>query len=757
MKIRLKDWKGIVTNLDENDAKLEVVRDSVNFEHRRGFLQFAPRDLEERVDMPNLSGYLYSNWEWETGIYTNLTSDRLTTNLTAEPTSYDVLVLICKTVDAGTTHRLIWLHDGTSWREMSNYSSPRYGGIPTIDIGNLLGSTYTKSMFSTTLTGTPFFQVEDGRLKIYLPHMAFWIGRIERKIWITDHARRWPVVVNGVNTYPYMDYETTGYWYIDRLVDKWEYRQQWIDYGEVPMVMPPRDQSGYNPLFLTCGHRNDSEEFAGRRLGIVYDVEADTNGTHTVGQERITVGGPHDNKVRWEMSTQGYQLWSTRCSINNYDTGVGVKCKWLPIEEAPNVWTMPIDTTRTSLGWDYTDPAPININSGQYASIYLLFTEEMAKWFHKYDDDTWTWATSGALEYPNGVIINTPTSSNFLWKEARWSISYQSFLDLIWEYRGGKTVATSGWDASETKCSVIATMLLDEREELPVAVRTYDFELGSETKFAISIKDIQIPYDISKRVTRLRFYHRLEDGSDYEMVKEFDLLSSENIIEDFTFIEDDKEGITLAGNIGYLWDPWEKPQDMRYITGFRSFVTESGISIGLAHNDLVSIFHSTFGGGSLMPDLIYDDNRLPISGIKRLTAVGNADGRLLAFTDNTAYAINPEEVAGVIGFRIEDTIEVGVKNQNDIANIQGGVAVHTIHGIYITNGFETQTISEPIDDIILQYYATGRIYYNRYFHILYYKPTDAEDLYQFRFKDSVWERINKTTTVAEIDPPVEVD
>jgi hypothetical protein len=234
------------------------------------------------------------------------------------------------------------------------------------------------------------------------------------------------------------------------------------------------------------------------------------------------------------------------------------------------------------------------------------------------------------------------------------------------------------------------------------------------------------------------------------MVKEFDFLQAEGQVENFSFVETTKEAITLAANIGYLIEYWERPADLKIINGFRSFITESGISVGLSTFDLVSIFHSTFGGGKLMPDLVYDDNRIPISGVKKLTAVGNADGRLLAFTSDTSYAINPEEVAGVIGFRIEDTVELGVKNQQDIANIQGGVAAHTVHGIYITNGFETQSISEPIDNLIELNYGTGRIYYNRFKHILYYKPTNAEDLYQFRFKDAVWEKINKTTTEGQV-------
>lgn len=744
MKIKIKDFKGIFTNLDENDSNLEAVRESINFAHKRGFLEFVPRHLETRVDLPetNGGGYFYNGqWELETGIYTTLTSDRLATNPADVPTSYNVLVLISKVEDAGTYHRLIHLHDGTNWWELSNYTSPMVNGYRVIDLININTAGYDQSLISTTIEGTPYFQVEDGRLKIYMPHMAFWVGRIERKIWITDHSHRWPVTDPGTGnvTYPYMNYET-GYWYIDRLVDYWDYRGQLINYDGTNYGQPP---ASYNKSLLKCAIRDDTLDFPGRRLGLVYKLELDTNPTNTVGGIEITIGGLHDNKIRRD-TYEGVPAWAVRHNIVAADTGVGVNCPWKPFPSYPNIWTFPIDTARTnSLGWDWDDPDDINTNSSQWPHVYLIFEEGVARNFHKYNDDAWTYADMpGAVWNPNGVIAELPGPASVQYGPC-WSIRFSEFLAMTWEYRGDQQIQDVGYGTSDDKFSIVATMLLDDREEVPVIARNYTREPSA--KYAIKISDITIPYDISKRVTRLRFYHRLKDGSDFEMVKEFDFLSEEGVLQDFSFVEDNKTGDTLAGNIGYLWNLWEQPQDLRIVTGFRSFITESGISIGLATYDAVSIFHSTFGGGQLMPDLIYDDNRIPVSGVAKLTAVGNADGRLMAFTDNTAYAIEAEEVSGVIGFRIEDTVELGVKNQQDIANIQGGVAVHTRHGIYITNGFETKSITEPIDDIIEQYYSTGRIYYNRYKHILYYKPTNAEDFYRYRFKDNVWERINKTT------------
>lgn len=756
-KIKIKDYKGIFTNLDENDSSIETVRDSINFAHKRGFLEFVPRHLAERMDMPDLTDYGYpvANWTYETGIYTTLTSDRLTTATDAVPTSYNVFVVISKMVIGSDIHRVISLHDGSGWTNLERYNSPKVNGVEVIDIINFkTGIGFESSMFSTQLEGTPFFQVEDGRLKVYLPHASFWIGRIERKIWLTDHAERWPYTDPGTGnvTYPYFNYEA-GYWYIDRLTDYWNYNKQYVWFPETSAgENVPDVPTNYDPYFFRCARTNwGGDGYAGRRMAIHYDVDIDTNQTHTVGGVSVNVGGPHDNKLRIDPY-DGNSCWCTRSTITNTETGVGVTCPWKPFESVPSIWTIPIDTAHTSLGWDYLDPDDININSGQYHDIYLVFTPKLQSLFKKNDDDAWTWATSGWASYTNLTVVKPNGIVRFL--GTSYSVPYYDYLNFDWEYLGDAQIADVGYTKDEDKFGIVATLVLDDREELPVKAQTFSYDVTGSNKFAVKITNIDIPLDVNKRVTRLRFYHCVKDASDLEMVKEFDFLNSDGVLKDFAFTDEQKSGDTLAANMGYLWNLWELPNDLQILQGFRGFVTESGISIGLATKDAVSIYHSTFGGGHLMSDLVFDDNRIPISGIAKLTAVGNADGRLMAFTDNTAYAIEAEEVSGVIGFRIEDTVEVGVKNQQDIANIQGGIAVHTRHGIYVTNGYETKSISEPIDDIIVQYYNTGRIYYNRYKHFLYYKPTNAEDLYRYRFVDNVWERINKTTTEAEVEEEV---
>lgn len=768
-KLKIKDFKGIFTNLDENDSNPEACRDSINFYHKRGFLEFNPRHLREFPTLPDTSPFVKSTgaqytWTYETGIYTTLTSDRLTTDLESEPVSYNVLVLILKAIDAGMNHRLIYLWDGSTWTELSSYTSAKYGGMPYIDLVNysqvdmpgVNNSGFHYSHMSTELTGDAFFQEEDGRLKVYLPHDAFWIGKLRRKIWINDGAQRWGQTVNSVTTYPYFNYETYSGWYIERLSANWKQTEQFVSgftttsstWRHYQQVNNGAQFSNYT-LLKTAQPDHTTGLSTKRRLGITYDWELNTDLTSIVDGEAITVGGPHDNVAKldpWQNNT-------ARCfrqNIISTDTGFPIKNPDNPLPGYVGIWTWGIDYDRTeaALGPDWT--TNFNIGTANYTKVFICFTAGLSKVFYPASGDPWGVGEAPTYQAYSGTCkLYGLNNHTFTYAPITFSISMYDWINGSWEYGGDQEVQDVGYLASDKDFGLIATMVLDDREELPVAMN--NFTVDPTGKYALKIKNIHIPWNISKRVTRLRFYHALKEGSDFEMVKEFDFLTDEGALEDFGFTNEQKNGETLAGNIGYLVDLWKRPNDLKIVIGFRSFVTESGISIGLSHRDLVGIYHSTFGGGNLMPDLIYDDNRLPISGVKKLTAVGNADGRLMAFTDNTAYAIETEEVSGIIGFRIEDTVEVGVKDQHDISNIQGGVAVHTIHGIYITNGYETKSISEAIDDIIVTNYSTGRIYYNRYKHYLYYKPTNAEDLYRYRFIDAVWERINKTTTSGEVE------
>lgn len=751
MKIKIKDFKGIYTNTDENDNRLEYVQDSENFYHRRGFLEIEPRRLSEYSNLPDPNADFPSyTWTFETAIYTTLSSDILTTQESSTPYKFDVIVLIAKATEGPIYHRLVYIYNLTEsigWYELSrsgNYYN--LGGEPAIDLLNHDGSTFDNSFLSTTIDGKVHFQVEDGRLKLYFPHDTFWLGKINRKIWVEDSKQR----VNNATPsgYPYFDYEDVdgkGYWYIDRIVDHWDHTKQYVQSEDDINIDQSLATIG-NPYM--CSEDDTAGDTTKRRMGIIYNISYNEDATHITGGRDVNIGATHDYKIRNEAKLGN--LWAIRVSVYDKDTGVIVRNPNLPYPAYPEIFLWAIDADRTTavspsadgLGaWDITE--------SDYPNIYIHFTEEQAGFFTLSSGAAWSTLSSYQAYTNNGQGWFTTFTSGVKHSfPSIFSISLEDFYDNTIQYGGDLEVGDIGWQTGENKFSIIATALLDEREEIPLSAKTFNITVSN--KYVIKISNIELPWNISKRITRLRFYHGLKDGADLEMVKEFNLLRSEDSVEDFEFSAQDYTGDTLAGNTGFLWDYYDHPGDLQIVNGFQDFVTESGISIGIASKDKVAIYYSTFGGGNLMPDLVYHGNRLPLTGVSELTAVANADGRLMAFTPNTSYVIKAQEIAGVVAFSIEDTVEVGVKDKFDVANIQGGVLVHTQHGIYVTNGYETQLISEPIDDIIRANYSTGRIYYNRYKHEVYYKPSNSEDLYRYRMKDNVWERNNKTITTVEV-------
>ena len=123
-KIKIKDWQGLFTDVDENDTRLELVRGSTNWRHEPGYLQFEPRFLTAQIGLPTLP----TGFAWETGIYCILASDELTDRSPVIATSYDCLVLVAKKLStgaeapSGTYLRRIHLYDGENWHELSKNS-----------------------------------------------------------------------------------------------------------------------------------------------------------------------------------------------------------------------------------------------------------------------------------------------------------------------------------------------------------------------------------------------------------------------------------------------------------------------------------------------------------------------------------------------------------------------------------------------------------------------------------------------------------
>lgn len=736
-KIKIKNWKGIYTNIDENDNSFEYAKASVNFKHSRGVLTFEDRNLSE-YELPEIDSSLSSyNWEWETGIYCTLLNDPFKELPTAK--KYNCLVVIAKAEDSGTYHRLIYLKnltDDSIWYELSKQGNA--DGL-NIFIPNHNGSgSFEGSYFSTTIDGEAFFRVEDGKLKIFLPHDAFWVGRLERQLYFKGEV---------------LDVLKTNQWYIDRLQEPFDEKNltMFVSLGTVHRTFVG------NPLNIILGPETLKAAIynsPGRRNAIKFNVNVITDPGTVINERPVTkvfkqdnvyygfpdLPGTHDE--RWNTFTYELKLDNNPIpceQIYPYISPPGPLRK----KDTPNEWHIYKVHPDVLTDYVFLDPQIMN------AFKPLGKTWEQAA----IDDPNITLASQWTAWNLNNQGFGWHTTDNALMA----GMPRATFDALPLAYVKAGRIEDIGIANEFSAYNIIATAVYDNREEY--ILESYSGSLtgiGANERFALEISKLCLPWDFNRRTTKLRFYVKFYDlesnpAIDHTLYKEFDLLDDKNETAiPFHIYYSSESGVLLSQNIGVTFDD-EKPQSHKIVSGFRDFITESGVSIALATNDYSSVYYSSLGNGNLLPDLIYSAATIPIVGVPIVNAVTVVSTRLALLTDNTLYLLDVLEEAGVLAFSVKESLEFGVKNSRDIAQIQGGIAIHTRHGIYTTTGVQSNLISEPIDDIVKTYFDTGRIYYNKYLHELYYKPTSGEDLYRFRFKDGVWELINKTITQEEVE------
>lgn len=694
-KLKIKDWKGIYSNIDENDASLEYTKDSVNFKHNRGYVEFEPLSLST-TDIPNLANEFPTYaFKWETGIYCTLSNDPLAE--TPVPAVYDITVLIAKVWDATVNkwHRVIYMRQNSgdrTWYELSKYGN--YPGIPLVNHVN--HTDFSESMFSTNIEGKPFFQVEAGRLKIYFPHTAFWLGRLNRTFYCS-------------HTFPNSSIDA---FYLDKLID-----------GKSVAVQNSR-------VLFTISNINE---------GTVQLEEVPATATYF---SEGTANPPRIDEVIG-LPGSGTNYWF-EYEFTSDDDGTKILN---PIVAGETRHWFPAYRYDRGLGLGYW--------------YYMRVWEEYNTLIKFKDGSTLednfgpaiqaTYLVDGAPRTGKMYVLPVAGSGPGLpitvqpWRHWSYVYSgYSTYDKVIW-LKEGANISEDGFDPTIKKYHVVFTGVFDEREETILSHVSVDNTF--DTKWAIKISDVRLNTNANKRLTRIRVYVRLNDGTmaDYELVRDIQITNPDFIDNTVFYIYPDAlTGVKLTSNIGILLEPDRIHLDYQLKERFRSLITIDNISFGATSEDYATVYYSAVGGGNLMPDILYSANSYPLNNVSRITALVNVNNRVGIFTENSLYIVDIVDELGVLTFTIKSTLEFGVKNKDDVAEMQGGVAIHTRHGIYTTTGIQSNLISEPIDDIVKANFSTGTIKYNKYIHEVIYKPTTSENHYRFRFKDNVWEKIDKT-------------
>lgn len=693
-KIPLKKFEGIYTNIDENDSSFEVFRESVNFRHEYGYMKFEPRYLSD-IDMPPVdadAGDPPGTWDWETGIYSIVTTDPYAYNLV--PQQWNVLLLIAKKYSGGIYYRRIYYKviDVTPWTD----------AVQDSDHNNY-------DMLATSRDGDVKIVPDQGAIKIYMPHDCFWFGYLKRK---RRAIFQYELATNEDGNWEFND---TGHqhvlgvyqgFYLDRLVEPnsdadFQGSDIYSDGGS------PAEQIEINNTDMRLKVFASTSFIAGDTMGdeekytynLTKRVFAGRNGSyHIFYFQVLDKSGNWDGKTKL-TSDNGYEFWEAATGENT-----------------------------------------ITPNSGDYPNGD---TRKYNNWAHQLP--------------PGFRLPGTTTFTDRAYYDAENVIQ----TERIYYYdRAEKRLFAGPTDW-------VVTATLDESSEIIVAHGSAGNDPANplsptdSEKYMLQFK-YSIPTNINKRITRLSTYIReyTYDDTDTKWVKNDDyerahvqslIVTDQSPDQDQAELEvklsgSEFDGITLSSAIGIIYETG----DYNIITGFKDYAKEAGIGIGIDYTDYVNVYHSVVGGGVLQSDLIYKQNQLQLPGVSFINALAPANGIIAAMTDVSTHVIKPSEVSGVLAFSILQSMNYGVKNFRDVAVIPGGFLMHTKTGIYFSNGYGTPNlISQPINNIVKDYYDTGTIRYNPRLNELYYRPSTNDDLFRFRFDRKIWEKRNATisTTV----------
>jgi len=359
----------------------------------------------------------------------------------------------------------------------------------------------------------------------------------------------------------------------------------------------------------------------------------------------------------------------------------------------------------------------------------------------------WWFRTSGGSD----LIFTTikifdgylaPTNSNISYSND--ASPYEQMIDYHylegdfatqWAYIAPLNPSLDDQGFTTTQYEIITTMTLDEKSEIIVDYyKKTGITIG---EFGIKVTPF-IPAVVNKRATRISHYIRFDNVSDFELFGEFSLNDVKLPVGSSYATEGTLTGIYLSSRVGVFIDIFKKDYDI--VQGIKTRVLESGYAIAIAYDNPAYVQYNAIGGGKIMTDIFYYEAELDVDDTIDTKALAGASGKIFIISNSSTKVLNIEGSTGQPIFAIVDTLEFGAKNVKDVLKVQGGILVNTQEGIFMTNGFDKEWISEQINNVCIDNYSTSRIFYNKFKHELYYFPDTANGYYYlFSFRRRKWE------------------
>lgn len=167
------------------------------------------------------------------------------------------------------------------------------------------------------------------------------------------------------------------------------------------------------------------------------------------------------------------------------------------------------------------------------------------------------------------------------------------------------------------------------------------------------------------------------------------------------------------------------PSTYKPIKDFTDYIEIDGIAYAIYNQ---RVYFPAIGKGQILNGTFYD--YIPeVEG----DLLSDINGTLGVFGNQLKLVVAQDSREGYLLFSIKDKMNFKIRDQYDLATSPEGIIIHTKRGIYVTNGYERKLISEQINNIVEKNFDTGNIFYHRTEDILFYSYIDDKGNY-FTFK-----------------------
>lgn len=309
----------------------------------------------------------------------------------------------------------------------------------------------------------------------------------------------------------------------------------------------------------------------------------------------------------------------------------------------------------------------------------------------------------------------------------------------------------TGFMLSATYIDALVTFTFDENAEIITQyerlitdkiMESIYFQVSANLYYPTSNGIINFT-KIDPRLTKVKIYLKTVNDTDFKEYVVWNLLEqkfSYNPNINFRYLnKNSSSGVYLLQNIGYLFNV-DYPNRYKYFNKFTNICTNQGLTLATIKEDPYNVYYSIVGAGVMQSDVVYQSNVL-FTGFKDVvTAIEKMGNNYFVCSDRDSVIYNPSMQSNSLIFTFIDALEFGVKGIRDIVNLGSGLIMNSRLGIYLTDGYKRELLSEPINDLVRNIHSNSKLLYDKSNGLLY--VVEEYTLYVFDFEKKKWYSYN---------------